>query len=86
MRGPLWTREISVWPARRGSRERQRTVLYMSFVTLRLKFEQIIERTPRLVLAELIDPRRKSRVRIDRFLTRNLIRPDNRMVRSEFVS
>jgi len=58
----------------------------MSFVTLRLKFEQIIERTPRLVLAELIDPRRKSRVRIDRFLTRNLIRPDNRMVRSEFVS
>jgi len=52
----------------------------------RLKFEQIIQSTPRLVLTELIDPRSESRVRIDRFLTRNLIRPHNRVICSKLVA
>lgn len=51
-----------------------------------LEFEQVIEYTPRFIFRQLVDPRRERRVRIDRFLTRDLVRPHDRVIGSELVS
>lgn len=51
-----------------------------------LKSEQVIEHAPRLVLAQLVDPRRERRVRIDRLLARDLVRPHDRVVGPELVA
>ena len=51
-----------------------------------LKFEQVVQDTPRFIFTELVDPRREGRVRVNSFLTRDLIRSNDWVVRSEFVS